>query len=156
MIIEVNVVEQGISIENAPNETTIVIEVGEGLPGPQGPPGPAGGSSVSITAGENLSAGRVVIVDAGTAKYFQPGTALHAGRAYGITITSATIGLPVDVQLSGELTDAAFSFAADKMLWVGANGRIYDTPQTGIVQKAGISSGTNKMKIDFTIQMLTI
>jgi hypothetical protein len=109
-----------------------------------------------MTAGETLSTGRLVILDAGTVKYFQPSNPLHAGRAYGVTLTSATIGNSVNVQLSGELTDAAFSFATDSRLWAGANGRIYDTIQAGIIQKAGVSSGANKMKIDFSIQIVTI
>ena len=65
-----------------------------GVPGPQGPPGPAGGSAVTWPAGENLSAGRVVIIEGGSAYHFQPGNVAHQGRAYGVTTTAATAGVP--------------------------------------------------------------
>ena len=124
--------------------------------GPTGPAGPAGGSFVTYPAGQNLSSGRAVIIDGGEAFYYQPSDDLHAGRMFGVTITSATTGNDVDIQVVGEVTDAAFSFAVDKTLWVGANGEIFDTPQSGNTQKAGISTGADKMKLDFSVQIITL
>jgi hypothetical protein len=124
--------------------------------GPTGPAGPAGGSFVTYPAGENLSSGRGVIIDGGEAFYYQPSDDTHVGRLFGITITSATAGNDVDVQISGEITDAAFSFAADSVLWVGADGEIFDTVQSGNTQKAGMSVGADKMRIDFSIQIITL
>lgn len=137
------------------NDQVFSIEFTGAIPGPPGPPGPAGGSSVTWTAGENLSAGRVVIIEGGEAFYFQPGNVAHQGRAYGITTTAATIGNSATIQILGEITNAAFTFAADSILYVFTNGIIVDSePNIDIIQLAGISSGGNKMRIDFSISIL--
>jgi hypothetical protein len=125
-----------------------------GVPGPQGPPGPAGGSAVTWPAGENLSPGRVVIIEGGSAYHFQPGNVAHQGRAYGVTTTAATAGNNATIQILGEVENAAFTFAADKLLYVFTNGIIVDSePNIDIIQLAGISSGGNKMRIDFSISI---
>jgi len=120
-----------------------------------GAPGSAANLEV-WPAGENLSAGRVVVIDAGEAFYFQNTDATHKGRAYGVTKTSAASGSNVTIQVQGVIQDAAFSFTADKSVWVGADGEIFDTiPATGsVIQKAGVASENRKMLIDFSIQIL--
>lgn len=134
------------------NEMTLVFE---GVPGPQGPAGPAGGTAVTFTAGETISAARVVMIDGGLAYHFQPGTASHQGRAYGISTAAASSGASCSIQISGEMEHAAFTFAADKILYVYTNGVIVDSdPALAIMQVAGISSGSNKMRIDFSISIL--
>lgn len=132
------------------SQPNIVVEIGGGI-GPPGPVGPEGGSSVTWPAGQNLSSGRAVVIDGGEAFYFQPSDATHEGRAYGITITSATTGNDVDIQISGERADAAFSFAADTPVWVDADGEIVNTqPATGVlIQRAGVASAAKKMIIGF-------
>jgi len=128
---------------------------GVGPQGPQGIPGPPGGGVITVEAGENMSSGRVVIMDGGVAVYFQPSDLDHVGRAYGVTIASALTGEDVPVQVLGDVTDPAFNFAVDKMLWVGANGEIFDTvPALPVLQKAGISTLTDTMHIDFSIQII--
>lgn len=124
--------------------------------GPPGPPGPAGGSTVTYPAGENLSSGRVVIIDGGEAYYFQPADATHAGRAFGITTSSATSGNNVTIQITGIVQDAAFTFSPDNRLWINADGEILQTqPGSGVlVQKAGVAVENDKMAIDFAIQIL--
>lgn len=119
---------------------------------------PGAGANLEVyPAGENLSSGRVVIIDAGEAFYFQPGTTAHGGRAYGITKTSATTGNNVIIQRDGTVTDAAFSGFSDEALYVGTDGEIQTTwPVTGLLQKAGIAAGSNKVRIDFSIQIQQI
>lgn len=108
------------------------------------------------TAGENLSSGRVVIIDGGEAFYFQNTDIAHKGRAYGVTKTSALAGNDVTIQVYGTVTDAAFTFSPDTTLWVGADGEIFSTMQAGaIIQKAGVAAEVDKMKIDFSIQITT-
>lgn len=133
------------------------FQISRGTQGPQGPAGPAGGSTVTYPAGETLSAGRVVIIDGGEAFYFQPSDPTHSGRAFGITTTSATAGNNVNIQVLGEATDASFSAFADVPLYVIADGELSTTwPVSGLIQKAGIGTGTNKVKIDFSIQIQQI
>lgn len=118
------------------------------------------GSSANLEtwqAGENLSAGRVVIIDGNEAFYFQPSEPSHGGRAWGMTITSATAGSDVTIQREGVVTDAAFSGFVDEALYVGADGELQTGwPGTGLLQKAGVSAGDNKVKIDFSIQIQQI
>jgi len=112
---------------------------------------------IEVPAGENLSTGRVIIVDAGLAYYFQPGTPAHAGRAVGVTKTSALAGVSVTVQISGRVTDAGIVAIADQPCFVGANGQILTTyPASGNVQKCGVGTAANTMQIDFAIQIVAI
>lgn len=125
----------------------------------KGLPGPAGGAAsetIDLVAGQNLSTGRVVIVDAGKAWYFQNTDAAHHGRAYGITTTSGTTNGTVTVAISGIIEDSAFGFAADTVLWVGADGEIFNAqPVTGVIfQKAGVAGAAKKVKIDFSLSTL--
>ena len=136
----------------------VTIVANQGITGPPGQDGAdAPGATVIYPAGENLSSGRVVVIESGSALYFQPSNILHVGRAYGITTTSALSGANVTLQLVGEVSDSAFSFSVNSRLWVGADGEIFDTVQPGVShQKAGISSSTTKMMIDFSTQIVQI
>lgn len=139
-----------VSIEN----DTVELTLPAGTIGPAGPTGPPGGSAVTYTAGETLAAGRVVIIDADEAFYFQPSDTTHQGRAYGITVSSASLGASASIQIGGEITNAAFTFGADAPLWVYNNGIIVDTaPAVTILQSAGASAGNNTMRIDFSFSL---
>lgn len=118
------------------------------------PPGSAANFE-TYPAGQNLSSGRVVIIDGLAAWYFQNTDATHAGRAYGVTKTSAVTGNNVTIQVQGVIQDAAFNFTADRIVWVGADGEIFDTqPITGVlIQKAGVAAEDKKMMIDFSINI---
>ena len=108
-------------------------------------------------AGENLSTGRAVIIEGGQAIYFQPSDPAHGGRAWGITKTSATAGNDVTIQREGVVTDVAFSGFADEALYIGDDGELQTSwPGSGLLQKAGIAAGSNKVKIDFSIQIQQI
>lgn len=143
-----------ISVEIA--SSTIAVELAVGAQGPVGPAGPPGGSAVTYTAGETLAAGRVVIIEGGEAFYFQPSDTTHQGRAYGVTTSSATSGASATIQIGGEITNAAFTFGADTMLWVYDNGIVVDTaPTATLIQSAGVSAGSNTMRIDFSFSLKT-
>lgn len=119
--------------------------------GPPGPAGPAGGSTVTYQAGENLSSGRVVVIDGGQAIYFQPSDPTHAGRAFGVTTSSALSGNNVTIQIAGEITDGGISATADAAAWVTTNGQISGTaPASGLLQQAGMGITATKIKIQFS------
>jgi hypothetical protein len=107
---------------------------------------------VSYPAGQNLFAGRVVIIEAGQAWYFQPSNISHHNRAAGITRASASMGGIVTIQPYGVISDAAFTFAPDIPLWVNTNGEVVNAinPSWLVVQKAGVSYENDKMLIDFS------
>lgn len=108
-------------------------------------------------AGQNLSTGRVVVINAGKAFYFQPTNPAHHNRAAGVTRTSATTGNDVLIQPYGVVSDAAFTFAPDIPLWVGPNGEVQNSflETWRVVQKAGVSYENDKMLIDFSTSVLT-
>jgi hypothetical protein len=108
-------------------------------------------------AGENVNAGRLVIIDGGEAFYFQTSDPTHAGRAFGITRSSATTGNTLTVQPSGIVTDAGFSALTETTVWATANGQLSNTrPSSGNVQKVGVYLGSNKLLIDFSQQIILI
>ncbi len=157
MAILESVVQQGSILESNVVGLTVLqsdVVYAIGKQGPQGPAGPAGGSAVTFPAGEAISAARLVIVEGGEVFHFQPGNVAHQGRAYGISTAAAILGATATIQIGGEITNAAFTFAADSILYCFNNGIIVDTdPNLAIVQLAGISSGANKMRIDFSISI---
>lgn len=120
------------------------------------PPGSAADFEI-YPAGENLSSGRAVVINAGEAFYFQPADPTHYGRAFGITKTSATTGNDVTIQKDGVITDAAFNSFSDEVLYVGTDGELQTTWNAGeMVQKAGIAAEAGDVKIDFSIQIQLI
>lgn len=136
-------------------QENITVEFPFSLPGPEGPAGPEGGSTVVYEAGEDLSSGRAVVIDGGEAIYFQPADATHAGRCFGVTVTSGSAGQDVEIQLSGELEDAAFSFSGEGPVWAGEDGELFETPPgSGLVQQVGASTAADTIRIN--IQATTI
>lgn len=110
----------------------------------------------SYPAGQNLSSGRVVVVDSGEAFYFNPADITHHGRAFGITKTSASIGASVTIQPAYTVgIDAAFTFPPDVALWVDLDGEVTDTidPAWLVLQRAGVSLENDKMLIDFSLSI---
>lgn len=147
---DINVTVTNASAINATLADTPVVNVQMLGSGPPGPAGPAGGSTVTYPAGETLSTGRVVIIDGGEAFYFQPADATHAGRAFGVTTSSAIAGNNVTIQIAGEITDGGISATADAVAWVGANGQITSAaPASGLLQQAGVGITATKIKIQF-------
>lgn len=111
----------------------------------------------TYAAGENVSAGRLVIIDGGEAFYYQISDPTHAGRSFGITKSSATTGNNVTIQPSGIVTDAGFSALTEGTVWAIANGQVSSTrPTSGNVQKVGVYLGSNKILIDFSQQIILI
>lgn len=109
----------------------------------------------TFTAGENLSTGRIVVIDAGQAFYFQPTNPAHAGRVYGITKSSASLGGSVTVQFTGDTSDPAFSFTADSGLYAIADGVITATkPSSGTIQYIGTAISATRIRLEIwpTIQ----
>lgn len=128
------------------------------IPGTQGPPGPPGDNgeapTITATAGENLSAGRAVVIDTAQAYYFQPTNPAHIGRVVGVTKTSATAGASVNIQTGGIVTDAAFTFAPDLPIFSGNDGELTETPPAaGIVQKVGVSIAANQILLNINTSL---
>ncbi len=143
---DISVEVNALNIEVEVNALNIEVELGQ--TGPQGVPG--GAATETYPAGENLSTGRVVILEAGEAFYFQPTDPDHAGRVVGLTKSSASTGSDVSIQPFGVASDPAFSFTPDVGLYATTNGQITATkPTTDIIQFVGVALETNKIRLDF-------
>lgn len=109
-------------------EARLVTQGEQGPPGPPGIPGPAGGSAFQRVAGQTLSALHVVY-EAGDGTVFRldPSDDDHIDRLLGVTITAADEGAPINVQRSGQLDDASWSWTPGRV-WLGQSGALTQTP----------------------------
>lgn len=138
-------------------EQPIRATIQGGAPGAPGPPGPPGGSAFTVTAGEGLSMGRCVVMDGDEAFYYQPGDPTHGGRLYGVTTSAAGLGGSVTIQITGQVEDVSFAGFSDEVLWVGTDGILQTAqPGAGNLQKAAVAIGSNRIRIDFSIQITQI
>lgn len=111
----------------------------------------------TFTAGEDLSAMRVVFMDEDAPDVLR---ASHddfvKSQALGITLHAAMAGQPVEVLQFGILQDATLMFEARALLFVGLNGVITETaPSTGYLCRIGkqIYPGTILVEIETVIAL---
>lgn len=108
-------------------ETGVLAAGLRGPAGLQGIPGPAGGTAFARTAGEILSALRVVYEIDQEVFYLDPDDEDHIDLLLGITLTAADIGTQVNVQRYGVIEDSAWNWSLGRV-WLGANGTLTQTP----------------------------
>jgi len=96
-----------------------------GQRGPQGVgiPGPAGGSAVQRTFGETLSALRAVYELDNQVFALDYRDDEHIDLLLGITLTAGALGQVGNVQRSGAIDDAGWSWTPGPV-WLGANGAL--------------------------------
>ena len=100
-----------------------VILAGQRGPAGVGIPGPAGGSAFQRTAGETLSALRVVYELDGTVHPLDYRDDDHIDLLLGITLTAADTGELLNVQRSGPLDDSSWNWTPGR-IWLGADGAL--------------------------------
>lgn len=114
----------------APVMQTAVVAVGiAGTPGIQGPIGPAGGTAMERRAGETLSALKVVWEDEfGRVWPLSAMDDAHVFLLLGLTLTAADAGGLVNVQRSGVVDDAAWSWTPGQRVYLGQGGALTASP----------------------------
>lgn len=106
----------------------VILDVAkQGPPGPPGIPGPAGGQALQRTAGGALSALIAVYELDGSVYPLDAADADHIDLLLGLTITAAAAGSPVNVQRSGAIDDAGWSWVPGRV-YLGAGGALTQTP----------------------------
>lgn len=121
---------------------------GQGPGGPPGEPGPAGGSSVQRTAGETISALRLVYELNDQVFYLDAADGEHVDLVCGVTLTSATTGQPINVQSSGPMDDSAWSWAPGPV-WLGADGLLTQAPpEAGYLLYVGRAVSSTRLIIN--------
>lgn len=111
--------------EQAP--AALVATGEQGPAGRQGVPGPAGGAAFQREAGETLSALRVVYELDGQVFYLDYRDEAHIDLMLGMTLTSASDGDAINVQLAGAIDDSGWSWTPGPV-WLGAAGALTQTP----------------------------
>lgn len=110
--------------------TTVVIAEGaQGLPGPPGPPGGGGDQYVTRTAGQTISANRVLYDRAGLVYPLGQADGENIFAILGLAVTAGQAGAQISVQRSGTVTDSGWSWAYGRV-YLGANGQLTQTPPT--------------------------
>jgi hypothetical protein len=121
-----------------PGEAEILVTVAE--QGPPGPPGTSSGSVELYSAGAVLGGHRIVIVDAGLARYADASNVSHAHRVVGMTIGAVDAGMPAQVQTGGLITEPSWTWTPDQPLYLREAGQIGHTPPTsGFVLSVGFA-----------------
>lgn len=108
---------------------------------------------LSVTAGQDLSGGRLVYITGGIARYFNPNDLSLYGKATGITKSAAMNGLPVLVQIDGVLYESGFGLSLGALYYAGINGTLTVDPSgLQIVQIVGNSIDENRLNININSQ----
>lgn len=129
-------------------EQSEVLLVEQGGQGPPGPPGPDGGSAVQRIAATELSALRVVYELEGQVRLLDYRDDEHVDLVLGITLTAATAGAPINVQRSGWLEDAGWSWSPGRV-WLGADGGLTQSaPLDGYDLLLGVATSATRITLD--------
>lgn len=142
-------------VEPAAPVAMVVAAGTQGPPGRQGAPGPAGGSAFLRDAGETLSALRVVYELAGQVFVLDAGDAAHIDLLLGVTLTAAETGASINVQRSGAIDDASWSWQPGRV-WLGAAGALTQTPPVdgfAVLIGAAVSATRITLNIQDAIQL---
>lgn len=108
--------------------------------------------AVTVEAGEDISATRLVKIVSGVATLYQPATDLEAA---GIARTSALSGNTLTVILSGRVTIAGWGLTPGAVYWAGANGQIFSTdPETTRSKQVGAADSSNTLILNIKETLL--
>lgn len=144
----------GLSADVAPQSFTaniaaynITASVTAGIRGIDGLPGSAA-EEISGTAGENLSALRVVRAKAGGIFYCDSSDTADADTAIGITSAAASLGATVTIRAFGEMSDNSWDWEMGKPVYFTSTGALTQTPPaTGFAQIIAVPASATKINI---------
>jgi hypothetical protein len=130
-----------VTVVFATDQTQVVGSDSAGPQGPAGapgPPGPPGGTGYTVTAGEALSAGRIItLATDGKAYYYNPDLAGY-GKAVGMTSHAAIAGADIIIVVIGPVTLVGAGFTPGQRHWAGTNGTLLTTPPvSGVIVPIG-------------------
>ncbi len=112
----------------------------------------------TITAGENISALRILTTDSnGLAIYADPLNADHVRKLLGMSTSAGLINEPVVIRLEGKYQDSGWSWDPNEKLYLGANGTLTQVaPVTGnlVVLGHAIKSDTIHLNFETPIALI--
>lgn len=140
-------------VGGAPRVRGTVIGVPlQGPPGPQGPAGPtgpSGGAGFDRVADVTLGGHRCVrATSASGVDYADPGTPAHRDSVLGITANAAVAGDPVDVIVSGPMSDGSWAWTPGQPIYAGPSGALTQTPPVaGWLRVLGFASSPTSIVV---------
>lgn len=153
-----------VEIEDPDSGDVQVVEVsGEGdiqiiTIGEQGPPGAGFVEKIdrTVIAGISIIVHHVVLVGSnGKAQYASSSNQLHAGRALGVTLNSASADGALTVRRSGAIIDSSFNWIAEQPIYCGLDGVLTQTvPTSGFIQIVGVAETTTSMNVEIETPIL--
>lgn len=118
----------GSTVATQPGPGRAVVAAGlRGPKGPPGEPGQAGGAAFQRLAGETISALRAVYELDGEVYVLDYRDGDHVDLIIGISLTAAPAGQLINVQRSGVMDDANWSWTPGRV-WLGAGGALTQMP----------------------------
>lgn len=126
----------------------VTVAQSQGRTGPQGPVGPSGGALV-LTAGETVSALKMVYELGGEVFALDSQDAANIYRWVGVAVTAGTTGNDVTVQRSGELEDNSWSWTDGERVYLGASGTLTQVPPVvGYYQLVGTAVSPKRVLLN--------
>ena len=109
-------------------QPTFDVTVETGGIGPQGMPGE---TVLNYTAGSDISGHKCVVMGPDSkALYASCSDVSHGNRILGITQNAAVSGDNLVVRKYGEITEPSWNWETDKLIYLGVNGDLVQTPVT--------------------------
>jgi hypothetical protein len=113
-------------------------------------------SMFKAVAGQNLSSGRVVYIQAGKAYYFNPDDVSLYGKSFGITTQAALQDGNVSVQMFGVMYWPDNNLSAGSVYYAGSQGQFTTDPNSlHVLQRIGHAIAQDKFKIQFDLNCVT-
>jgi hypothetical protein len=131
------VVEQVGSVE-------VLSEIGVG---PQGPAGDPANATLSLLAGENIGGHRVVRQFAGAAMYAHGAILADAEAVIGISLGAASLGVLLQVQRAGIITEPTWAWSAGPVFLTGAGLLTQIAPDTGVLLQVGMALSPTQLDV---------
>lgn len=138
------------SLTVAPTQPNITVNFGPvGARGEQGPAGASGGSLLTRTAAENISALYAVVSTTGdNVVVASPATPSHFGKVVGVATTAATAGQSVNIQRADIIDATGLTLTQGQPVFIGSDGLLSMTPPaTGWWQIIGFATSTTQIDI---------
>lgn len=118
------------------------------LIGPPGRQGDPGDTTIVRTAGEPIGGHRAVRVDAVGLAWLADKDDADPDASIGVSTGAASIGAPVTIQMSAEISESGWSWAAGAV-WLGTGGQLTQSPPTtGALVRIGTATRATSLKIE--------
>jgi len=109
--------------------------------------------TVDILSGEVIGHPRVIVLQSGTARLFDPGTS-EVGSVVGISTQSVAAGVILPVIYEGEVVHIGWGLTPDTIQYATASGLVSSNPPSfGLVQPVGLALDANTLLLNIQLSI---